>query len=271
MRPLTIPEVARPTHNEPPVRASSDGALVEDPSERQPIALVIEAGNPDEPSTGAALEQAGYTTWLAETGSDGRKLLVEARRAGLEPDVVVVDRHLQDVDGLVLCAFLRPITNSPIVLRAAVRGSADRTLAYLVGVDGFVARPNITEELQALVAGVLRTAGRGRVGEALRGSSASLIVGNLEIYEEQCAASIGTHRLELTRTQCRLLVALAKGAPNVVPGAQLGQIVWSVEKGCSPPVANQISRLRAKLAEAPVRTPSILSIRGVGYRLRPVA
>lgn len=271
LRSLSIPAVARPTRDEPPLRASSDRTPAEHQPERRPIALVIEAPNPDEPSIGAALERGGYTTWLAETGTDARKLLFEARRTRLEPDVLVVDGHLQDVDGLVLCAFLRQITNSPIVLRAAVRGSADRTVAYLIGVDGFVATPSIDEELQALIAGVLRTARCGRVGRPLPpSSSASLIVGNLAICEEQRAASVGTHRLELTRTQYRLLVALAKGAPNVVPGALLGQMVWSAQDECSALVANQIARLRAKLSEAPVRSPSILSIPGVGYRLGPV-
>jgi two-component system, OmpR family, KDP operon response regulator KdpE len=259
----------RPTTPPPQATIEPEEAAVS--PERRPIALIIEAPNPGGKGTRAALERCGFTTWHAATGTDARRLLLASRHVKLEPDVIVVDRQLPDVDGLVLCAFLRKIAEAPIVLCASVRRSADRTLAYSVGVEGFVATPTITEELQALISGILRSGRRTEADEPIPlDASRRLTVGNLEILEEQRAASVGSHRLQLTPTQYRLLVALAKGAPNVVPRAQLEQFVWSTRReSSSSPVANQIARLRARLSEVPVRTPAILSIPGVGYRLGP--
>ena len=104
----------------------------------RPVVLLVEAPRTSGPGLADRLDSAGYTVWQAESGSDARQMLAEARRSRTEPDVIVLDRMLPDVDGLVLSAFLRAEIQVPIVL-CSDRGasSTGRSLGYYAGVDGF--------------------------------------------------------------------------------------------------------------------------------------
>src|SRR5579859_7901146 len=102
----------------------------------RPVVLLVESPLSGRPGLAGRLDGAGYTVWQAQSGADARQMLAEARRARTEPDLIVLERLLPDVDGLVLASFLRAEVRAPIVLCfAGVASSMDRSLGYRVGVD----------------------------------------------------------------------------------------------------------------------------------------
>jgi DNA-binding response OmpR family regulator len=236
----------------------------------RPVVLLVEAPRTGCPGLAGRLHSAGYTVWQAESGSDARQMLAEARRSATEPDVIVLDRMLPDVDGLVLSAFLRAHVQVPIVLcsdRAA--SSTGRSLGYYAGVDGFVASPPAADELEALVQSLLRRVPPKQLegGDVLLDTELS--IGSLTVHEEKRTATIDSQPLGLTPTQYRVLAILARQPDGLVSTADIAQTVWNCEPddGVASLIATQIARLRAKLRDRSATAPSIVSVPGRGYRL----
>ena len=237
----------------------------------RPVVLLVESPRTDRPGLAGRLDAAGYTVWQAQSGSDARQMLAEARRSRTEPDVIVLDRVLPDVDGLVLSAYLRADAQTPIVLCSEGGTSATgRALGYRVGVDAFVASPPDPDELEALVQSLLRrSAARDTEASALSVADQDLKIGSLLVDEQKRSATINSQPLELTPTQYRVLAMLARQPDGMVSTADIAQTVWKCEPddGVASLIATQIARLRAKLRNRSSGAPSIVSVPGRGYRL----
>jgi len=104
------------------------------------------------------LEHAGYDVTVCQTGTSG----VEAARES-EPDVILLDIALPDLDGWVVCEQLNKITDAPIVISTAVRSERDVIRDLELGADDYLIKPFKHKELLACVKAVLhrieRTAG----------------------------------------------------------------------------------------------------------------
>jgi DNA-binding response OmpR family regulator len=198
-------------------------------------------------------------------------MLAEARRARTEPDVIVLDRVLPDVDGLVLSAFLRADAEVPIILCSdGVASATGRALGYYIGVDGFVASPADPDELIALIQSVLRRA-VPQPPEAVDrpASHDEWKIGSLVVHENKRSATIDSQPLRLTPTQYRVLAILARQPDGLVSTADISQTVWNCEPddGVASLIATQVARIRAKLRDRSATAPSIVSVPGRGYRL----
>ena len=246
-------------------------AVMKDTLRERPVVLLVETPDTDRPSLADRLDFAGYTVWRAESGSDARQMLAEARRSHAEPDMIVLERFLPDVDGLVLAAFLRADIQTPIVVctdRAAA--SNGHALGYSVGVDGFVASPPAPDELEALVQSLLRRNPPKQIEAVDEPASAQeWKVGSLVVHEQKQSATIDFQPLGLTPTQYRVLAILAKQPDGLVSTADIAQRVWNCDPddGVASLIATQVARLRAKLRGRSPSTPSIVSVPGRGYRL----
>ena len=98
-----------------------------------------------------ALQASGYRVLVASTGGDARALFGEA-----QPDLIILDLMLPDVDGLSLTTSFRALTGAPIVICSARQGQLDRVLTLKLGAADFVAKPFELDELEARVEAVLR-------------------------------------------------------------------------------------------------------------------
>ena len=236
----------------------------------QPVVLVIESPESASPALSHTLETQGYTVWQATTGVDARKMLAEARRAGIEPDAIVIGHGLADVDGRVLSAFLRADMDAPIVLCAPLTAATERAVGYHVGVDSYLCSPVDPFELDALLQSLLRRSGvRELESSEPETRTEELRVGPLVIHEQKRSVSIDAQPVALTPTQFRLLVSLAKQPNVLVPLSELTQTVWKCEPddGATSLIATQVARLRARLREGSSSPPSIVSVPSRGYRL----
>lgn len=209
-----------------------------------------------------ALESAAYRVWHAADGKDARDQIERAR-----PDLILLDLVLPDVDGLVLCSQLKAMTGVPIVICSGTARRGDPVLSLKLGADDFVRKPFDTDNLLARIEAVLRRA-YPRADGRLPAHAAELRVGDLVVDPGRRRATLAGRGLILTPTEFRLLSVLAADAETVLSREHLAQQVWGyadISNGRTIDV--HVRRLRVKLVQGPGAGPSIISVRGMGYRL----
>ncbi len=107
------------------------------------------------------LVQEGFVVQSADRGQAALRLFYEAR-----PDLVVLDVMMPGMDGWEVCARLRELSETPVILLTAKTSEADKLRGFRLGVDDYITKPFSLAELRARVRAVLsRTSGqRGRAG-----------------------------------------------------------------------------------------------------------
>jgi len=204
------------------------------------------------------LTQAGFAV---TTASDGRQGLVEFRQGPF--DLVVLDVMLPELDGFEVCREIRRESRVPIVMLSARSDTVDVVVGLELGADDYVTKPFELPELVARARAVMRRSGEDPPEQ-------TLVVGTLEIDPAGFEVRRGDERIELTATEFRLLLELARRPRQVFTRELLLERVWNYDYlGDSRLVDVAVQRLRAKV-EADPKHPTLLGAwGGVGYRLDP--
>jgi two-component system, OmpR family, response regulator MtrA len=206
--------------------------------------------------TKLGLEQAGFRVTTAADGVQG----LDSYRAG-SYDLVLLDVMLPGRDGLDVCREIRRESGVPIVMLSARGDTLDVVLGLELGADDYVRKPFELPELVARLRAALRRREDTAGGETLR-------FGDLEIDPTAFEARKAGRALSLTSTEFRLLLELARRPRQVFTRELLLQRVWNYDYlGDSRLVDAAIQRLRAKIEDDPRRPTTIVTVRGVGYRL----
>ena len=225
--------------------------------------MLVEDDVATERTISRALETSGYRVVVAGTGAEARALLQE-----VQPDLIILDLMLPDTDGLVLTTSFKALTDSAILICSARQEQVDRVLGLKLGAADFVAKPFDLDELEARIEAILRRVARSR--ETASTSSDELVVGDLVIMPSRATVRVGDRTLHLTPTEYRLLAALAARPESLLTREALGQIVWGYQDlGSGHLIDVHIGRLRVKLKAASPSGPTIMTVRGRGYRLLP--
>jgi len=201
----------------------------------------------------AALGGQGYRVHEASTGADG---LVEV--ASRQPDVVIVDLGLPDMDGLDVIRKVREWSAVPVIVLS------DKVAALDAGADDYLSKPFGVGELMARMRVALRH--RARVSD---GAVESMFdIGDLHVDLAARRVTVGGAQVHLTPIEYRLLVALVHHAGKVLTHRQLLSEVWG------PNATEQahylrvyMAHLRRKLETDAARPRYLLTEAGVGYRL----
>ena len=246
------------------------GSVLQTANELNTRVLLVEDDAATASTLRKALESLGYQVWWAEDGAHAKALLERASQTTANPDLIVLDLMLPDIDGLVLCTELRSIVDVPIIICSARAGLTDRVLSLKLGADAFIAKPFDLEEFTASVEAVLR-----RVlgpGHPPRPGSGEIRVGALLIRVAARAVTLSDRPVNLTAIEYRLLLALATRPDVVLSWQQLGQQVWGYyDKDIRNVIQVHIGRLRKKLARGAGPAPVIVPVRSIGYRLQSSA
>ena len=225
----------------------------------EPVVVVIEDEAQIRRFLRATLAGQGYRLFEASTGADG---LVEV--ASRQPDVVIVDLGLPDMDGLEVIRRLREWTAVPIIVLSARGQERDKVTALDAGADDYVSKPFSAGELLARI----RVALRHTAGASHEGSEAAFTVGDLQVDLLRRHVSVRGKDVRLTPIEYKLLATLVKHAGKVVTHQQLLRDVWGPShEDQSHYVRVYMAHLRHKLEGEPARPRYLLTEPGVGYRL----
>ncbi|MBI4589207.1 MAG: response regulator [Candidatus Rokubacteria bacterium] len=224
----------------------------------EPVIVLIEDELPIRRFLRATLHAQGYRLFEAPTGADG---LVEA--ATRQPDVIIIDLGLPDMDGLEVIRRLREWASVPIIVLSARGQERDKVAALDAGADDYVSKPFAPGELLARIRVALRhAAGIARADEAV------FSVGDLQVDLARRGVTLAGQEVHLTPIEYRLLTTLIRHAGKVLTHRQLLTEVWG------PSHADQahylrvyMGQLRRKLEADPTRPRYLLTESGVGYRL----
>lgn len=203
---------------------------------------------------GSALQMAGFEAIVAETGRDALALAAE-----LQPDAVVLDVMLPDLDGFTVLQRLRAAgSTTQVIFLTARDGTEDRVRGLTTGGADYQVKPFAVAELVARVRLRLDHAGRG---------DALLRCADLELDADAHRVTRGGEAVKLSPTEYKLLHYLLVNAGRVVNRAQILDHVWSYDfDGDSSVVDTYISYLRRKVDAGEPKL--IHTIRGIGFTLR---
>jgi DNA-binding response OmpR family regulator len=205
------------------------------------------------------LRDENYEVLTAADGAQGLKLAREA-----QPDLVILDLMLPELDGLSLCRLLRRDSDVPIIMLTARGTEMDRITGLETGADDYVVKPFSLGELLARVRAHLRRAGGG---EAKRAEATRLQADNLTLDLVARRATLGEVELKLTHREFELLAELIRNIGAVLSRDLLMNRVWGYDYvGDSHTVDVHIRWLREKIEADPSAPKRITTVRGVGYR-----
>ncbi|MEZ4597017.1 MAG: response regulator transcription factor [Chloroflexota bacterium] len=193
--------------------------------------------------------------------ADGERALDAVERE--QPDIVLLDIGLPDIDGFEVLRRIRDFSDVPVVMLSARDDALDKVKGLELGADDYVTKPFDHLELMARVKAVLR-----RLDMPAPASRApSFRSGELEVDFARQEARLGGERLELTPTEYKLLYHLVRNAGHVLTHGTLLAKVWGREYMDEVDyVRVYIRRLRDKLGDDPEAPRYIRTERGLGYR-----
>jgi DNA-binding response OmpR family regulator len=223
----------------------------------------------DDPAmVGAITALVGTEGHQVITAYDG---LTAVRRYREErPDLVLLDLAMPGPDGFTVAGQIRAEGDAPIVVVTGESSEEAKVRAFAIGADDYLVKPFGRAELLARIGAVMRRAGRAlpAAPSATPGSAASgvLQLGALTLDPGRHEARVGDRRLSLTPTEYRLLDVLVRAGGDLVPHLRLARAGWPAEADPDPLwLKPHLARLRRKVDGA--GGPSIVAIRGVGYRI----
>ncbi len=214
----------------------------------------------DEPTITSALNyyfvQAGYKTILAHTGHEALE------KIALNPDLVVLDIMLPDIDGYQICQHIREQSRyTPILMLTAKDTLQEKVIGLDLGADAYLTKPYNPQELLAQVRALLRL--------VKQQERSKLVCGPIELMTDDKIARRNGDEIALTTTEFELLSLLMQRPGQVFGRETLLRAIWGDEGGHANTrtIDVHIQRLRAKIEEDPKNPVLLITIRGFGYRL----
>jgi two-component system KDP operon response regulator KdpE len=226
----------------------------------EPVILVIE----DEPHSRTLLQvtlrQEGYRCLQAPNGQSGLEAAI-----GRDPNVVLLDLGLPDIDGVEVTRRIRASSRVPIIVISARGREEDKIAALDEGANDYVTKPFVAGELLARIRVALRTA---RESESSP-KAGTITVGDLSVDFDLRRVTVGGREVHLTPTEYRLIGVMIRSAGRVLSHRQILRQVWG------PFYDDQMGylrvymkKLRYKIEPEPAQPKYLVNEVGVGYRLR---
>ena len=200
-----------------------------------------------------------------EVAQDGEEALDKARAKQF--DVVILNVMMPRLFGTDVCRTLRAESDVPIILLSARDGELDRVLGLELGADDYVTKPFSMAELVSRARTLLR---RRELDRATAGAVRQ--VGDLRIDFARHQVALDGQAVHLTRSEFRLLTLLAEEPERVYSRREIMEHLWQSpyvgdERACDIHVSN----LRGKIEEDARNPVRLLTVRGIGYTLVPIA
>lgn len=212
----------------------------------------------DEPDIIALLrdyfEMEGYTVFTAASGREALE------KTSCQPDLILLDITMPDMDGLAVCGKIRAHVSCPILFLTARVEDEDKIIGFQAGGDDYILKPFHIEALGARVAAHLRR--EARSAQKTKAKFQDDLVIN---YGERCVYYQG-EELPLAKKEFDIVEFLSQNRGQVFDKERIYEKLWGWDsEGSSSVVAEHIRRLRAKLAAVSEKM-FIETVWGVGYK-----
>ncbi|MBV6341525.1 response regulator transcription factor [Candidatus Magnetobacterium casense] len=196
------------------------------------------------------LLREGYTVFTGATGAEG------LRQMSQQPDLIILDLRLPDMDGEDLCRMIRADYDIPIIMLTAKTHEDDRVRGLLMGADDYVLKPFSPRELMARVKVCLRRAGKKQ-------RTLSFNNGKLVIDMNTHNVIVNGKVVTLTPTEFNMLLVLAGNPNKVLTRPQLTNAVLGYDfDGYDRTIDAHMKNMRQKLGQFDY----VKTVYGVGYR-----
>lgn len=182
----------------------------------------------------------------------------------MEPDVMVLDVMLPDIDGYEVCKQIREFSHCPVLFLSSKNDELDKILGLAVGGDDYVTKPFSPKEIAYRVKASLR---RAEYRQApIRDFSVK--IGELMIDTDGCRVRKNGEEIGLTAREFEILRYLAENLGRVISRERLYETIWGEDSfGCDNTVMVHIRHLREKIEEKPAVPKYIITMKGLGYKL----
>jgi len=206
----------------------------------------------------AYLVNDGYNVATAVDGNEALKQVQD-----YQPDLIILDLNLPEIDGLEVCRNLRSKSNVPVIMLTARDDEVDKIIGLKLGADDYVTKPFSPRELVARVSAVLR---RTREGSE---PGKQIVAGDIRLDTERYEARYKEQPLNLTAAEFKLLSVLATNPGRVYTRLQLMDSAFGQSyEGYERTIDAHIKNIRQKLSKlVPETSNPLATVRGVGYKL----
>ena len=217
--------------------------------------LVVEDDRPVRNLITTTLKAHDYRYIQAENGETA---ILEA--TSHNPDVILLDLGLPDMDGVEIIRKIRTWSNVPIIVISARSEDSDKIEALDAGADDYLAKPFLPRELLLRVQAILN--------RAYPEPDRRVELAASEVDLERAEAIKGGQRISLTARELLLFRKLYENAGRIVTtGILCETICGEFWQGYETTLSTHIRHLREKIEKDPSRPVSLLTVRGLGYRL----
>jgi len=220
--------------------------------------LVIDGDDADSVTLNSLLLSAGFATSFCHNGAKAVELFTSSN-----PDLVLLDLNLSDLDGLEVFRNIRALSSVPIIILTERSNSDDIVKVLELGADDFIQKPwRSNEEL------VARIKSRMRAVDLM--NSTELTISDITIDLIGHKVRRGTTVIPLTGLEFKILTTLARQPAKIFTREALLEEVWDYRDSADTRLVNvHIQRLRAKVESDPDKPEVIITIRGTGYKAGP--
>lgn len=221
--------------------------------------LVIEDDEDTRHMLVSGLEDEGFDVIQAENGVQGL-----VRETETNPDLILLDLILPDLDGTEVCRRLRTRTHTPVLVVTAKTDESDAVEALGAGADDYVRKPFEVREVVARARALVR-----RAGEYSRAALAEedMDFGDLRIDAIKHEVTVRGDSVRFTPKEFDLLHLLARNAGKMMHREELLETIWGYDNSIDSRTLDvHVGRVRAKVEENPREPKLIITVPGVGYK-----
>ncbi len=199
-------------------------------------------------------ERQSFQVYSAYNGMEALK------QAVCDPDIVLLDINMPEMDGLAVCQRIREFITCPILFLTARIESADKIIGFQAGADDYIVKPFDLDELGARVAAHLRREQRRQYNRAVR------FFGEITIDYAARTIAINGESVSMSKREFDIVELLSLNPGQVFDRERIYETVWGIDgNGNSDTVMEHVRKIRAKLTAHTLHS-YIETVWGCGYK-----
>ncbi len=196
----------------------------------------------------------GYSVFIANNGQEA------LRKVELQPNIILLDVNMPDIDGFEICKRIRDYISCPIIFLTAKIEDTDKVKGFISGGDDYVVKPFSLVELEARIVAHLRREERYRTNVKIKFSD------ELTIDYSDKAVYVKDNNIYLVKKEFEIIELLSQNAGQVFDKEKIYEDIWGYDSdGDSSVVAEHIRRIRNKLSKYTDKS-YIETVWGCGYK-----